>query len=35
VSDERFRESAMFRRVFERAVEACIAAGLVGGELRG
>jgi transposase len=29
---ERFRESAIFRRVFERVVEACIAAGLVGGE---
>src|SRR5215475_2651506 len=29
---ERFRESDMFRRVFERVVEACIAAGLVGGE---
>ena len=29
---ERFRESAVFRRVFERVVEACIAAGLVGGE---
>jgi hypothetical protein len=25
---ERFRESDMFRRVFERVVEACIAAGL-------
>jgi transposase len=32
VRHERFRESDMFRRVFERAVEACIAAGLVGGE---
>jgi len=30
--NERFRESAVFRRVFERVVEACIAAGLVGGE---
>lgn len=30
--NERFRESAMFRRVFERVVEACIAAGLVNGE---
>jgi transposase len=30
--NERFRESAIFRRVFERVVEACIAAGLVGGE---
>jgi len=29
--NEQFRESAIFRRVFERAVEACIAAGLVGG----
>jgi Transposase domain (DUF772)/Transposase DDE domain len=29
---KRFRESAMFRRVFERVVEACIAAGLVSGE---
>jgi transposase len=29
---ERFRASDMFRRVFERVVEACIAAGLVGGE---
>src|SRR5256885_12412072 len=29
---ERFRNSDMFRRVFERVVEACIAAGLVGGE---
>src|ERR1700746_1732486 len=29
---ERFRESDMLRRVFERIVEACIAAGLVGGE---
>jgi transposase len=25
--NERFRESAIFRRVFERVVEACIAAG--------
>lgn len=30
--NERFRESAIFRRVFERVVEACLAAGLVGGE---
>ena len=30
--NERFRNSDMFRRVFERVVEACIAAGLVGGE---
>jgi transposase len=29
---ERFRDSDMFRRVFERVVEVCIAAGLVGGE---
>ncbi len=29
---ERFRECDAFRRVFERVVEACIAAGLVGGE---
>ena len=29
---ERFRDSEMFRRVFERVVEACMAAGLVGGE---
>jgi hypothetical protein len=32
VRHERFRESDMFRRVFERVVEACIAAGSVGGE---
>ena len=31
IRHERFRESDMFRRVFERVVEACIAAGLVGG----
>jgi transposase len=30
--NERFRGSDIFRRVFERVVEACIAAGLVGGE---
>src|SRR5499426_1793106 len=30
--NERFRESDIFRRVFERVVEACIRAGLVGGE---
>src|SRR5512138_3218483 len=30
--NERFRESAIFRRVFERVVGACIKAGLVGGE---
>jgi transposase len=30
--NERFRDSAIFRSVFERVVEACIAAGLVGGE---
>jgi transposase len=29
---ERFRDSDLFRRVFERVVEACIAADLVGGE---
>src|SRR6201987_5438403 len=32
IRHERFRESDMFRRVFQRVVEACIAAGLVGGE---
>src|SRR5499426_2063877 len=30
--NERFRPSDVFRQVFERVVEACIAAGLVGGE---
>src|SRR3974390_736172 len=30
--NERFRDSDIFRRVFERVVEACIAANLVGGE---
>jgi len=30
--NERFREGDVFRRVFERVVEACIAAGLVGGK---
>jgi transposase len=30
--NERFRHSDIFRRVFERIVEACIAAGLVGGQ---
>lgn len=30
--NERFRDSSIFRSVFERVVEACIAAGLVGGE---
>jgi transposase len=30
--NERFRDSDLFRRVFERVVEASIAAGLVGGE---
>src|SRR5213080_3508071 len=30
--NERFRESDIFRRVFERVVETCIVAGLVGGE---
>jgi transposase len=32
IRHERFRESDMFRRVFERVVEACIAAELIGGE---
>src|SRR6187431_2668902 len=30
--NERFRDGDIFRRVFERVLEACIAAGLVGGE---
>ena len=30
--NERFRESDLFRRIFERVVRACIEAGLVGGE---
>jgi transposase len=30
--NERFRDGDVFRSVFERVVEACIAAGLVGGE---
>jgi transposase len=30
--NERFRESGVFRRVFESIVSSCIAAGLVGGE---
>jgi transposase len=30
--NERFREGEVFRRVFERVLETCIAAGLVGGE---
>jgi hypothetical protein len=30
--NEHFREGDVFRRVFERVVDACIAAGLVGGE---
>jgi hypothetical protein len=30
--NERFRDSGIFRQVFERVVEACIAADLVGGE---
>ena len=30
--NERFREGDVFRRVLERVVEACIAAGLVGSE---
>ncbi|HEX2446568.1 MAG TPA: transposase, partial [Methyloceanibacter sp.] len=29
---ERFRESEVFRRVFERVVATCMAVGLVGGE---
>ena len=30
--NERFREGVIFRRVLERVVEVCMAAGLVGGE---
>jgi len=30
--NERFRDSDIFRHVYERVVEACIASGLVGGE---
>ena len=30
--NERFRESDIFRQMFERVVETCITAGLVGGE---
>jgi len=30
--NERFRESDIFRRIFERVVETCIEAGLVDGE---
>src|SRR5438445_12796944 len=30
--NERFRDSDIFRRVFEHVVETCIAGGLVGGE---
>ena len=30
--NERFRDSDIFRRVFERIVKTCISAGLVGGE---
>jgi transposase len=30
--NERFREGEVFRRMFERVVETCIAGGLVGGE---
>lgn len=30
--NERFRDSGILRQVFERIVEACLAAGLVGGE---
>src|SRR5215471_10848748 len=32
VRNERFRDRDIFRRVFERVVETCIKAGLVGGE---
>jgi transposase-like protein DUF772 len=32
VRNERFRDSGIFRSVFERVVGACIGAGLVGGE---
>src|SRR5713226_2546463 len=32
VRNERFRDSDILRRVFERVVEACIAEGLVGAE---
>src|ERR1700704_2658795 len=31
--NERFRDSDLFRHVFERVVEDCTAAGLVGGEV--
>jgi len=30
--NERFRDSGIFRRVFERIVGVCIASGLVGGD---
>src|SRR5436305_3911791 len=30
--NERFRDGDVFRRIFERVVERCIASGLVGGE---
>ena len=30
--NERFRDSDIFRRVFEHVVQTCIVAGLVGGE---
>jgi transposase len=30
--NERFRDHDIFRQVFERVVDACIKAGLVGGE---
>src|SRR5260221_12459999 len=30
--NERFRDNDIFRRVFERGVEACISAGRVGGK---
>jgi transposase InsO family protein len=32
VRNERFRDSDIFRHIFERVVETCIAAGFVGGE---
>jgi transposase len=32
VRNERFRDSGIFRNVFERVVGTCIGAGLVGGE---
>jgi hypothetical protein len=32
LANERFRDGDIFRRVFERVVATCIAAGLVGGK---